>query len=78
MHYFTLLCMQLVGLWGIFWFSYQPATQLAVAVGMAVAYVGWGIYHHAQHKNLHLKIVFEYILVAMLAVLIFGSILVRA
>jgi hypothetical protein len=77
LHYFTLLCVQLVGLWGIFWFSYQPAMQLSIVISMAVSYVVWGIVHHQEHHDLHLKIVFEYLLVAILAVLLFGSLLLR-
>jgi hypothetical protein len=77
MHYFTLLSVMLVGLWGIFWFGFQPAMQLSIVISMAIAYVIWGIVHHREHKDLHIRIVFEYILVAMLGVLIFGSLLVR-
>lgn len=77
LHYFTLLCVELVGLWGIFWFSFQPFMQLSIVVGMAVSYVVWGIIHHQEHHNLHLKIVVEYLLVAILAVLLFGSLLLR-
>jgi hypothetical protein len=77
LHYFTLLCVLLVGLWGIFWFDYQPAMQFSIIISMAVSYVVWGIVHHREHNDLHPKIVIEYILVAALAVLIFGSLLIR-
>jgi len=76
-HYFTLLCVQLVGLWGIFWFSYQAYIQMVILLAMAISYVAWGITHHHQHHDLHIAIVLEYILVAVLAVLIFGSLLLR-
>jgi hypothetical protein len=77
LHYFTLLCVQLVGLWGLFWFNYQPNMQLSILLSMAVSYVVWGIVHHQDHHDLHIKIVIEYILVATLAVLMFGSLLLR-
>ncbi len=77
LHYFTLLSLMLVGLWGIFWFSFQPAVQLIIIIAMSVSYVVWGIIHHYEHKDLHPKIVLEYILVAMLAILVFGSLLLR-
>lgn len=77
MHYFTLLCLQLIGLWGLFWFTYQPATQMSILLFMGASYVVWGIIHHKQHHDLHIKIVFEYILVATFAVLTFGSLLLR-
>ncbi len=78
MHYFTLLSVQLVGLWGIYWFTRLPMMQLVVLVSMAVSYVVWGIVHHKEHRDLHLKIVIEYALVALLAVLIFGSLLLTS
>ncbi len=73
LHYFSLLCIQLVGLWGVFWFGYNRMVQFAIVVSMSVSFVVWGIVHHGEHHNLHLKIVMEYILVALLAVLAFGS-----
>lgn len=78
LHYFILLCIELVGLWGVFWFSFQPLMQLAILVGMSSAYVVWGVIHHYEHRDLHVKIVFEYLLVALFAVLVFGSLLFRS
>lgn len=78
LHYFTLLCILLVGLWGLFWFDYNPAIQLGIVISLGVAYVVWGIVHHLYHRDLHLKIILEYVLMATLAVLIFGSLLFRA
>ncbi len=77
LHYFTLLSLMLIGLWGVFLFSFQPALQLSVVVSMAICYVIWGVIHHQEHRDLHVKIVIEYILVAVLGILIFGSLLVR-
>lgn len=77
LHYFSLLCLELVGLWGIFWFSFQPLVQMSILIGMSAAYVVWGIVHHYEHKDLHVKIIFEYILYAVFAILIFGSLLLR-
>lgn len=75
LHYFTLLVVQLIGLWGIFWFSYQQTMQFIIVVSMAVSYVVWGIIHHEEHKDLHPKIVAEYVLIALLVVIVFGSLL---
>ncbi len=77
-HYFTLLCVMLTGLWGIFWFDYYHPLQIAIVVSMGVSYVVWGIIHHTLHKDIHLKIVMEYLLVAVLAIFIFVSLIVRA
>lgn len=77
-HYFVLLCLLTVGLWGIYMFSYYPAMRLAIMISLSVSYVVWGIVHHAHQKDLHPKIVVEYLLVAMLALLIFTTLLYLA
>lgn len=77
LHYFILLCSQVVGLWGIFWFSHQPTMQFYIFSYMSSVYVIWGIVHHYYHKDLHAKIVLEYALFAILALIIFGSVLFR-
>ena len=77
LHYFTLLMVQLIGLWGIFWFTYQPVMQLVILISMSVSYVFWGVAHHREHHDLHPKIVIEYLLIAVLAVLLFGSLLLN-
>lgn len=77
LHYFVLLCAQLVGLWGIFWFSYSPTTQFAIIIYMSISYVVWGLFHHQQHHDLKLRILLEYILFALLAVLLFGSLVLH-
>lgn len=77
LHYFVLLCIMVVGLWGIFWFDYNQSLQLGIVISLAISYVAWGVVHHWQHKDLHIKIIFEYLLVAIFAILIFASLLLR-
>jgi hypothetical protein len=77
-HYFVLVSLLMVGLWGIYWFSYNPAMRMVIMIGLAVSYVVWGIVHHAHQKDLHIKIVVEYVLVAMLALLMFSTLLYLA
>lgn len=77
LHYFSLLCVMLIGLWGIFWFDHNSAVQLAIMVSLAISYVIWGVLHHLQHRDLHARIIFEYLLVAIFSILIFGSLLFR-
>jgi hypothetical protein len=78
LHYFTLLCTQLVGLWGIFWFSYNPLMQMSIIVAMAICFIAWGVVHHQEHRDLHIKVIMDYILYALLAVLIMGSLVLRS
>ena len=77
LHYFVLLCLLMVGLWGLFWFDYSPLIQLAILVSMSASYVTWGIVHHWHHRDLHIKIVFEYLVIAIFAVLLFASLLLK-
>ena len=77
LHYFVLICIQLIGLWGIFWFSYLPMGQLVIVIAMAIGYILWGIFHHYEHHDLHPKIIWEYILIGLLGILLFGSIILR-
>mgnify|MGYP001581341620 CR=1 FL=1 len=77
-HYFILLCLLAVGLWGIYMFSYFPAMRMAIMISLSVSYVVWGIVHHAHQKDLHPKIVVEYALVTMFALLIFATLLYLA
>lgn len=77
LHYFVLLCLQLIGLWGLFWFNYRPLTELVILIYMAISYVGWGIFHHYEHHDLHVKIVLEYLLIALMALLFFSVLLLR-
>lgn len=75
MHYFILICILTMGLWGIFWFAYSPAMRLAIMIALGVSYVVWGAVHHLQHHDFHIKIVVEYALMATLAVLVFATLL---
>lgn len=44
---------------------------IAAAVTIAAAvYVAWGIVHHARRGELHLKIVLEYLALAILGVVV--------
>jgi hypothetical protein len=77
MHYFSLLCVMVLGLWGIFWFDYNRMIQLGIAGSLGVSHVVWGIIHHWYHRDLHLKIIAEYVLWAVFAIVTFASLLLR-
>lgn len=49
--------------------------QFNVAVITSVAYVVWGIIHHAMQKDLHQKVVVEYILIGAIAVVLLATVL---
>ena len=55
----------------------RPDTSLQFIVGVitSVAYVIWGMIHHAVKKDLHTRVVVEYILMGAIAVVLLATIL---
>lgn len=47
--------------------------QLTIGVMTAVAYVLWGILHHAQTGPVHRKVVIEYVLVGLVAIVLLAT-----
>lgn len=75
MHYFV-LCLILTG--GIATFYYvRPNVSLQFIVGIttSVFYVMWGLIHHMINKDLHRKVVVEYLLIGTIAVVLLATIL---
>lgn len=63
---------------GVFTFIYvRPNTTIQLLVGIitAVAYVLWGLIHHAIQKDLHQKIVVEYLLIGAIAIVLLVTML---
>ena len=56
------------------WYA-QGNTNVQLAVGSitAMAYVAWGIIHHALIGDLHRKVVIEYILVGLIATVLLAT-----
>lgn len=57
---------------------YQTVPKyILIATGtFAVFYVLWGVFHQLKAKNFHIKIVLEYLLVALLGVAIVSTLLI--
>ena len=68
-HFFILLSLMLIGLWGVIWFSFDPLFQLLILWAMAISYLAWGLTHHWIHDDLHPKIILEYFLITALGIL---------
>ena len=77
-HYLSLAGILLVGGYGLIFFFWDMPLQIAIAVGVAGAYVTWGVVHHYLHRDLHISVVVEYILISTLGLLIILSLLGRA
>lgn len=77
-HYLALLVILNIAIGAFFLFSFNRASQAVIAVTLGVVYVLWGIIHHILSGDLHIKVVLEYILFALLANLVILSLLFRA
>lgn len=77
-HYLSLFGVFAMGAVGIYYFSWDKSFQMAIVAAMAASYVAWGIVHHWIHKDLYLSVIFEYIIVAILGVIIVFSLIFRA
>lgn len=54
------------GLFGLVYFKFDQASQIAISVLMGVLYIFWGIFHHFHESNLTGQVVLEYIAIASL------------
>ncbi len=61
---------------GVFYYV-RPDTSLQFVVGVmtSIAYVFWGIIHHALKKDLHTRIMVEYVLMGAIAIVLLATIL---
>jgi hypothetical protein len=77
-HYMALFGILIAGFAGLILFSYDPNFQVAVAIATAVSYVSWGVIHHMLHKDLHLETFIEYVVIALVGLVIIFSMIVRS
>jgi len=59
-------------------FQRAPQMQIVSAFLTASFYVLWGIIHHYLSKDLHIRVVAEYVVIALLGFLILWSIIIRS
>lgn len=68
LHYIVLFCIVGVGATAFFQFAGNSSFQLFIGIVTTLAYVGWGIIHHALHGDLHMKVVVEYAVIAIIGI----------
>lgn len=74
--HFVVLFLILAGGTATFYFVRPNATlQLFVGIVTSAAYVCWGIIHHMIERDLHHKIVIEYMLIGAIAIVLLVTIL---
>ncbi|KKR34337.1 MAG: hypothetical protein UT63_C0003G0053 [Candidatus Gottesmanbacteria bacterium GW2011_GWC2_39_8] len=75
--YLILIFILLSGLFFFLNFQGVPRMQIEVAVITSVFYALWGIVHHLIDRDLHPKIVVEYILIGLIAVILIKGVLIH-
>jgi hypothetical protein len=78
LHYSVLVVMMNIIVGAFLFFSFEQLYQMIIVLIAGIAYVLWGIIHHQVNDDLHSKVIFEYVLVALLAELIIFSLILRA
>jgi len=79
-HYLVLFAGLFLGLF-LFFTSNKiglPGLEIESIIGLCVFYFIWGVIHHWLQKDLHIKIVLEYFLVASIACFLLLSLIWRA
>jgi hypothetical protein len=74
-HFLVLLAILSVGIFTFILVRPNTTVQLLVGVVTAGAYVLWGLIHHAIQKDLHQKIVVEYLLIGAIAIVLLVTML---
>lgn len=74
-HYLVLLIILIGGVATFYWVRPNVTLQLLVGISTSVAYVLWGVIHHMLQKDLHQKIVIEYMLIGAIAIVLLVTVL---
>ncbi|PIS09500.1 hypothetical protein COT75_01185 [Candidatus Beckwithbacteria bacterium CG10_big_fil_rev_8_21_14_0_10_34_10] len=78
LHYLFLFTGLFLGLTFFFGLFNLPSFKVGSIIGLCVFYFFWGIIHHWLEKDLHIKIVLEYLFVSLIALAILLSLIWRA
>lgn len=69
-HYILLATLLLGGVLALLWFRRNETIQLTVLAITGAGYVLWGIMHHKRESDLSFTLVLEYILTALLTIIL--------
>lgn len=76
-HYLILLFCLSIGVITFIYFIGFPDRQFVTAIIFSMLYFIWGIVHHALEGDLHPKIMVEYLVISILAVLLLRGAIYR-
>lgn len=74
-HLLTLVAILIVGVVAFFYAQGNRFAQLAIGIVTVGAYLGWGMMHHSARGDLHRKVVVEYLLMAMMVLVLLITVL---
>jgi len=77
-HYVSLFGVLVAAVLGFIVFSYDKPFQMAIAFGVAGAYISWGIVHHVIHRDFAWAVLAEYMAIAALGLVTAFSLLLRS
>lgn len=77
-HYLILALIFSLALIAFGYFRYVSSIQILIVLLTAASYVSWGVIHHYAKGDLHPRVVFEYLSLAVFGVLILWFLLLRA
>lgn len=77
-YYLTLFGGLVLGLITFFGIFGMPQMRQESVIGLCIFYFIWGVTHHIVEKDLHIKIILEYLFVALVASALLLSLLWRA
>ncbi len=76
-HYLVLVFILIFGALAFLYYQRFPQAQIVSLFLTASFYVLWGIIHHYLEGDLHLRIILEYVAVALLGFLVLFSLINR-
>jgi len=76
-HYLILFFILLFGLFSFFYLKKNPQAQILSLFLTSSFYVIWGVVHHLLEDDFHLRILLEYLAVALLGFLIVFTLIER-
>jgi len=68
----------IIGIGAFVFFSYDFYLQKKVVYGLALAYFWWGVFHHWRKDSFNLRVVLEYLLMAVFGAILVIFVLLRA
>ena len=69
-YFLTLFFVLALSTWLFYLLAGFPKKQFILIILAAIFYFGWGIVHHLIKGDFHLEIMLEYLLIAILAVIL--------